>query len=84
MLKLSVCCRCIANAMSEWEEEFPDMKGFSERNIKYVRQWFLFYMCRTTDNIMSPRDLHYLVNNLLAFSKLRLGAIGQQLVAQLN
>jgi len=23
--------------------EFPDMKGFSERNIKYVRQWFLFY-----------------------------------------
>ncbi len=23
--------------------EFPDMKGFSERNLKYVRQWFLFY-----------------------------------------
>lgn len=23
--------------------EFPDMKGFSERNIKYIRQWFLFY-----------------------------------------
>ncbi|MCP4346679.1 MAG: DUF1016 domain-containing protein [Desulfobacterales bacterium] len=22
---------------------FPDMKGFSERNIKYIRQWFLFY-----------------------------------------
>jgi len=23
--------------------EFPDIKGFSERNIKYIRQWFLFY-----------------------------------------
>lgn len=23
--------------------EFPEMKGFSERNLKYIRQWFLFY-----------------------------------------
>lgn len=23
--------------------EFPDMKGFSLRNLKYVRQWYLFY-----------------------------------------
>ena len=23
--------------------EFPDMKGFSYRNLKYIRQWFLFY-----------------------------------------
>jgi len=23
--------------------EFPGMKGFSERNLKYMRQWFLFY-----------------------------------------
>ncbi len=23
--------------------EFPDMKGFSERNLKYIRQWFKFY-----------------------------------------
>jgi DUF1016 N-terminal domain len=23
--------------------EFPDMKGFSERNLKYIRQWILFY-----------------------------------------
>ncbi|WP_238593679.1 DUF1016 N-terminal domain-containing protein [Endozoicomonas atrinae] len=22
---------------------FPDIKGFSERNLKYIRQWFLFY-----------------------------------------
>jgi predicted nuclease of restriction endonuclease-like (RecB) superfamily len=24
--------------------EFPDMKGFSERNLKYIRQWYLFYI----------------------------------------
>lgn len=23
--------------------EFPEMKGFSERNLKYIRQWFLFW-----------------------------------------
>jgi len=23
--------------------EFPDMKGFSERNLKYIRQWVVFY-----------------------------------------
>lgn len=23
--------------------DFPDMKGFSHRNIKYIRQWYLFY-----------------------------------------
>ncbi len=23
--------------------EFPDVKGFSERNLKYIRQWFYFY-----------------------------------------
>ncbi|GAW87527.1 hypothetical protein bplSymb_SCF09803P001 [Bathymodiolus platifrons methanotrophic gill symbiont] len=23
--------------------EFPEMKGFSERNLKYIRQWVVFY-----------------------------------------
>ena len=23
--------------------EFPDMKGFSHRNLKYIRQWYQFY-----------------------------------------
>ncbi len=23
--------------------EFPDVKGFSERNLKFIRQWFIFY-----------------------------------------
>ena len=24
-------------------EEFPDMKGLSYRNLKYIRQWYQFY-----------------------------------------
>jgi len=28
--------------------EFPDMKGFSLSNIKYIRQWFLFYSDSTS------------------------------------
>jgi hypothetical protein len=24
--------------------EFPEMQGFSERNLKYIRQWHLFYV----------------------------------------
>ena len=28
--------------------EFPDMKGFSHRNLKYIRQWYQFYHGRTT------------------------------------
>ena len=28
--------------------EFPDMKGLSHRNLKYIRQWFQFYNERVT------------------------------------
>ena len=27
----------------ELMSEFPDMKGFSHRNLKYIRQWYQFY-----------------------------------------
>lgn len=33
----------LAQLSKDLMEEFPDMKGFSERNIKYIRQWYLFY-----------------------------------------
>ena len=28
--------------------EFPDMKGFSHRNLQYIRQWYLFYTQENT------------------------------------
>lgn len=45
----------LANKKSEWGDkfidnlardlkvEFPDMKGFSKSNLKYMRRWFEFY-----------------------------------------
>lgn len=33
----------LAQLSKDLISEFPDMKGFSERNLKYIRQWFLFY-----------------------------------------
>lgn len=33
----------------ELTNEFPDMKGFSHRNLRYIKQWYLFY--NETDSI---------------------------------
>ncbi|MGI6395456.1 MAG: DUF1016 N-terminal domain-containing protein [bacterium] len=33
----------LAKLSDDLMNEFPGMKGFSLRNIKYIRQWFLFY-----------------------------------------
>ena len=33
-------------------EEFPDMKGFSKRNLELMRQWYLFW---TTDNVIGQQ-----------------------------
>ena len=32
----------------ELMSEFPDMKGFSYRNLKYIRQWYQFYNKQVT------------------------------------
>ncbi len=33
----------LSQLSADLRDEFPDMKGFSVRNLKYVRQWYLFY-----------------------------------------
>ena len=33
----------IENVTKELNSEFPDMKGFSRRNLYAIRQWYLFY-----------------------------------------
>ncbi len=33
----------LKNLSADLMEEFPDMKGFSYRNIRYIRSWYLFY-----------------------------------------
>ncbi len=36
--------------------EFPEMKGFSERNLKYIRQWYLFYSSREIEVVTPIRQ----------------------------
>lgn len=37
----------LKNMSQDLIEEFPDVKGFSHRNLKYIRQWYLFYSTQT-------------------------------------
>ena len=53
--------------------EFPDLKGFSERNLKYIRQWFLFY---SGEQVIGQQPVAQLVqvpwgHNLQIISKCR-------------
>lgn len=33
----------VAQLSADLMREFPQIKGFSERNLKYIRQWYLFW-----------------------------------------
>lgn len=33
----------LAQLSKDLMKEFPDIKGFSSRNLKYIRQWYVFY-----------------------------------------
>ena len=35
--------RFLVRISKDLMSEFPDMKGFSERNLKYIRQWYVFF-----------------------------------------
>ncbi len=58
---------------SDLKKEFPDMKGFSHRNLKYIRQWFNFWN-NNLEIRPQPVDELFTTKN----------EIGKQLVAQLN
>lgn len=38
----------IKQLSSDLQQEFPDIKGFSISNIKYIKQWYLFYYKHVT------------------------------------
>ena len=33
----------IKQVSADLKKEFPEMKGFSETNLKYIKKWFLFW-----------------------------------------
>ena len=52
--------------------EFPNMKGFSATNLKYVRRWYMFY---NQDNVNRPQlvdDLGYFFFNTMGASWLNM------------
>ena len=55
--------------------EFPDMKGFSERNLKYIRAWYLFY---SQEDTIGQQAVAQLADSNQADSK------DQQLVGQIQ
>lgn len=60
------------------QREFPEVKGFSLRNIKYIRQWYVFY---NQDNIIGQQLVAQLPDQPASLSLER--EIGQQAVGQL-
>jgi predicted nuclease of restriction endonuclease-like (RecB) superfamily len=44
--------------------EFPNMKGFSHRNLKYIRQWYLFY----NENVAFGQQLVAQISDEVFFS----------------
>jgi len=57
--------------------EFPDMKGFSLRNLKYIKQWYLFY---SQEIVKSQQAVGQISSQAFLQSE---KLIGQQAVAQL-
>jgi len=43
----------IADVSKDLQKEFPNLKGFSTRNIKYMRQWYIFW----SDDILNGQQL---------------------------
>ena len=64
---------------SDLQTEFPDVKGFSFRNIKYIKQWYLFY---NQYNIIGQQLVAQLPPQPASLSLE--GVIGQQPVDQLS
>ncbi len=67
--------------------EFPDMKGFSKRNLELIRQWYIFYskgilLGQHPVVLIAKQPVSQLVSD--AISQLPVGQIAQQAVAQIT
>ncbi len=65
-------------------EEFPEMKGFSERNLKYIRQWYRF--CSLTINAIGQQPVAQIAKQVVSqiptvsVSQQTVDLVGQQAV----
>jgi predicted nuclease of restriction endonuclease-like (RecB) superfamily len=67
----------ITQMSKDLQEEFPDMKGLSKRNLELMRQWYLFW---NEIDALGQQDVAQRKKNQQAVDQI---AIAKQLVAQI-
>ena len=48
----------IAAVSNDLTQEFPGMKGFSPTNLKYMRNWYLFYVNENSPQLVGKIETH--------------------------
>lgn len=71
----------IERLSKDLKESFPDMKGFSPRNLKYIRNFYEFYHAAIGQQLVAQLNFDLLQQvpwgqNILIFTKARLGVDG--------
>ncbi len=64
--------------------EFPEMKGFSERNLKYIRQWYWFYTHQVLEAVVQIRQQPVAQIQNTRKSQQVIGKIAQEALAQIT
>ena len=59
----------LLNLSKELQREFPSMKGFSKRNLEFIRKWYLFYHDAITKQVVSQIFKIPWGHNILIVSK---------------
>ena len=69
--------KLIAQLSKDLLQEFPDMKGFSPTNLKYIRRWFQFYKDQIGQQAVAQLGFQPISDQIAHHY---LGEIGQQVV----
>jgi predicted nuclease of restriction endonuclease-like (RecB) superfamily len=70
---------------NDLQKEFPDIKGFSETNLRYIKRWYLFYDFSSNQPVKDEqlKDTKQIQPQLVAEKKdVKLNSIRPQLVAK--
>lgn len=75
----------LAQMSRDLQVEFPDMAGFSLRNLKYIRQWFQFWSDESAIGQQAVAQLPCSRNNVISQQPVGQSnqIVGQRLVAQI-
>lgn len=68
----------------DMRQSFPDMKGFSDSNVKYMRRWYLFYYERVIKGQQLVDQIEALEKSHQVGGQLEQNEKGQQVVGQID